>query len=221
LKFGSAPSLSNPHGLRRTRTTAYGGPLRLPHEPAQRHHLYGAAIFGAGFGLTGACPGGAIAMVVTGSLLVLISLGGGILLGGAEYPAGCINSRGDVSGRAQRQLRSTNGVRIDGKSVSDPVARRVGIGPADVIFQFGQAAGRGPGWGESRAPREETFSFLSGRAGGRVTPQPPARLRLAAIRRPAALVGLADMTILPPLAGPAAHFALPWRASWTACQIGA
>ena len=42
--------------LRRAGTTVYGGPLRLPHGPARRHHVYGAAIFGAGFGLTGPVP---------------------------------------------------------------------------------------------------------------------------------------------------------------------
>src|SRR6516225_3515447 len=50
---------------------------------------------------------------------------------------------------------------------------------------------RGPAGGESRAPPLETFTVLSGRPGGRVTPQPPARLRPAAIRRPAVLAGLA------------------------------
>lgn len=43
--------------LRRAGTTRYGGPLRLPHGPARRSQVYGAAIFGVGFGLTGTCPG--------------------------------------------------------------------------------------------------------------------------------------------------------------------
>ncbi len=77
--------------LRRTGTTTYGGPLRLPRTPARPHHLYGAAIFGAGFGLTGTCPGGAVAMVATGGLgglLVLAGLAGGMWLRGAtERPA--------------------------------------------------------------------------------------------------------------------------------------
>jgi uncharacterized membrane protein YedE/YeeE len=76
--------------LRRAGTTAYGGPLRLPHQPAERRHIYGAAIFGAGFGLTGTCPGAAIAMVATGGiggLLVLAGLVGGMWLRGlAEHP---------------------------------------------------------------------------------------------------------------------------------------
>jgi uncharacterized protein len=77
--------------LRRSGTTRYGGPLRLPHRPARRRHLYGAAIFGAGFALTGACPGSALAMVATGGLgglLVLTGLAGGMWLRGAtERPA--------------------------------------------------------------------------------------------------------------------------------------
>ena len=78
--------------LRRGGTTVYGGPLRLPHAPARRRHVYGAAIFGAGFGLTGACPGGAVAMVATGGLGGLLVLGGlvaGLWLRGAtERPQG-------------------------------------------------------------------------------------------------------------------------------------
>jgi len=77
--------------LRRTGTTRYGGPLRLAYAPARPHHLYGAAIFGAGFGLTGTCPGGAVAMVATGGLgglLVLFGLVGGMWLRGpAERPS--------------------------------------------------------------------------------------------------------------------------------------
>jgi uncharacterized membrane protein YedE/YeeE len=77
--------------LRRAGTTVCGGPLRLPHQPARRRHFDGAAIFGAGFGLTGTCPGGAIAMVATGGLgglLVLIGLVGGMWLRGlTERPA--------------------------------------------------------------------------------------------------------------------------------------
>ncbi len=52
--------------LRRAGTTRFGGPLRLPHRPVQPHRLCGAAIFGAGFGLAGTCPGGAIAMAAIG-----------------------------------------------------------------------------------------------------------------------------------------------------------
>ncbi len=72
--------------LRRAGTTRYGGPLRLPHGPARRPQVHGAALFGAGFGLTGTCPGGAVAMVATGGLgglLVLAGLVSGMWLRGA------------------------------------------------------------------------------------------------------------------------------------------
>jgi uncharacterized protein len=68
----------------------FGGPLRLPHRPAQARHLYGAAIFGAGFGLTGTCPGSAIATVATGGLgglLVLAGLIAGLRLRGLTEQA--------------------------------------------------------------------------------------------------------------------------------------
>jgi len=85
--------------LRRAGTTRYGGPLRLPHHRVRPHHLYGAAVFGAGFGLAGACPGAAVAMVATGGLgglLVLAGMVGGLWLRGvterqtapAHHPAG-------------------------------------------------------------------------------------------------------------------------------------
>jgi uncharacterized membrane protein YedE/YeeE len=77
--------------LRRAGTTRYGGRLRLPRAPARSRHIYGAVIFGAGFALTGTCPGGAIAMVATGGvggLLVLAGLVMGLWLRGAtERPA--------------------------------------------------------------------------------------------------------------------------------------
>ena len=78
--------------LRPAGATRYGGPLRLPHGPARRRHAYGAAIFGVGFGLTGTCPGGVVAMVATGGLgglLVLAGLVSGMWLRGATArPAG-------------------------------------------------------------------------------------------------------------------------------------
>lgn len=89
--------------LRRAGTTRYGGPLRLPHGPARRRHVYGAAVFGVGFGLTGACPGTAVAMVATGGLgglLVLAGLAGGMWLRGAterrarsQHPEAAANQR--------------------------------------------------------------------------------------------------------------------------------
>ena len=76
--------------VRRTGTTVFGGPLRLPYRPAQPRHFYGTAIFGAGFGLCGTCPGGVIAMVAIGGLgglLVLAGLAGGLWLRGVTEGA--------------------------------------------------------------------------------------------------------------------------------------
>ena len=100
--------------LRRTGTTGYGGPLRLARTPARPHHLYGAAIFGAGFGLTGTCPGSAVAMVATGGLggmLVLAGLAGGMWLRGtAERPAPGQHPETGTDQREQPQLASAGAV---------------------------------------------------------------------------------------------------------------
>jgi hypothetical protein len=64
--------------------------LRLHHRPAGHHRFYGAAVFGAGFGLCGTCPGGAIAVVATGGsggLLVLAGLVAGLWLRGVTEGA--------------------------------------------------------------------------------------------------------------------------------------
>jgi uncharacterized membrane protein YedE/YeeE len=86
--------------LRAGGTTRYGGPLRLPHGPARRRHVYGAAIFGVGFGLTGTCPGGAVAVVATGGLgglLVLAGLVSGMWLRGATArPAGRLHPKSSL-----------------------------------------------------------------------------------------------------------------------------
>ena len=85
--------------LRRAGMTRYGGPLRLPHHRVRPRHLYGAAVFGAGFGLAGTCPGTAVAMVATGGLgglLVLVGMVTGLWLRGvterettpAQHPTG-------------------------------------------------------------------------------------------------------------------------------------
>jgi uncharacterized protein len=62
--------------VRRTGSTMFGGPLRLHHRPARRRSFYGASVFGAGFGLCGTCPGGAIAMVASGGVGGLLVLAG-------------------------------------------------------------------------------------------------------------------------------------------------
>ncbi len=58
------------------------GPGMAHRRPAQPRNFYGAGIFGAGFGLCGTCPGGAMAMVATGGLLVPADLVAGLWLRG-------------------------------------------------------------------------------------------------------------------------------------------
>ena len=66
--------------LRRRGRTVLGGPLVLPRHPARRSTVYGAAVFGVGFGVGATCPGITVAMVATGGLYGAVVLGG-ILLG--------------------------------------------------------------------------------------------------------------------------------------------
>lgn len=71
--------------LRRRGVTAFGGQLTLPRRPVERRHVYGGMVFGIGFGLAGACPGTAIAMVATGGmggLVILAGIVGGLRLRG-------------------------------------------------------------------------------------------------------------------------------------------
>ncbi|MGI9157010.1 MAG: DUF6691 family protein [Marmoricola sp.] len=75
--------------LRRRGVTRFGGPLALPHNPVERRHVYGGAVFGLGFGVGATCPGMTIAMAATGGLyglVVLVGLLGGLRLRGwAEH----------------------------------------------------------------------------------------------------------------------------------------
>ena len=54
---------------RRGWVTPLGGPLDLPKEPVQRANLTGSAVFGAGWALTGSCPGPALASVAGGNVV--------------------------------------------------------------------------------------------------------------------------------------------------------
>jgi len=56
--------------LRRRRwITPIAGPLVLPRHPVQPKLLAGSAVFGAGWAITGSCPGPAIAATASGGLL--------------------------------------------------------------------------------------------------------------------------------------------------------
>ncbi len=56
--------------------TALGGPLIIERGPVRRDNVLGAAVFGAGWALAGACPGPAIGMAVAGSVPALAVMGG-------------------------------------------------------------------------------------------------------------------------------------------------
>ena len=54
---------------RRGWVTPLAGPLILPRRPIKRANLTGSAVFGAGWALTGSCPGPALASVAGGNIV--------------------------------------------------------------------------------------------------------------------------------------------------------
>ena len=71
--------------LKRRGRTAYGGPLRLPHNPVRRQTVYGGALFGVGFGVAATCPGITVAALAVGAWWGVVTLAGilaGLLLRG-------------------------------------------------------------------------------------------------------------------------------------------
>lgn len=70
--IGAAVAISAPgmYLLKRTRPTSLigGEPLELAPKPMKRGLFVGAVLFGAGWGLAGACPGTALAMLGQGKL---------------------------------------------------------------------------------------------------------------------------------------------------------
>lgn len=61
---------------RRQWVTPLGGPLDIPREPVRRANLAGSAVFGAGWAVTGSCPGPALASVAAGNLIGAWVVGG-------------------------------------------------------------------------------------------------------------------------------------------------
>ena len=61
---------------RRNWKTPIGGELQLNRVKVERKHLYGGALFGAGWATAGTCPGPAIGMAAGGSVLGLIVMAG-------------------------------------------------------------------------------------------------------------------------------------------------
>ncbi len=61
---------------RRSWKTPLGGELQLNRVEIERKHVYGGALFGAGWAAAGTCPGPAIGMTVSGGLLGIIVMVG-------------------------------------------------------------------------------------------------------------------------------------------------
>ena len=83
---------------RRSWKTPLGGELQLNRVEIERKHVYGGALFGAGWAAAGTCPGPAIGMTVSGGLLgiiVMVGLGSGIIL--RNLTAGRISFRRDAT----------------------------------------------------------------------------------------------------------------------------
>ena len=70
--------------------TASGQPIELRAKPWQMGAVWGGLTFGAGWALSGACPGTALAQVGEGKLAALFTVGG--ILGGT-YLYGRVRSR--------------------------------------------------------------------------------------------------------------------------------
>ncbi len=86
--------------LRRRRwNTPFGGALEPERHPVERRHIAGSMVFGAGWAVTGACPGPALVMAASGNVLGVVVVGGlftGLLLRdwvarrqGVPEPTGC------------------------------------------------------------------------------------------------------------------------------------
>ena len=52
---------------RRQLATPYGGVLSLARSKVEQHHIYGGALFGAGWSIAGTCPAPALAMLASGA----------------------------------------------------------------------------------------------------------------------------------------------------------
>lgn len=93
--IGAAVAVSLPGMLllRRSRPAAWlgAGPLDMSQKPMRRGLFAGAVLFGAGWGLAGACPGTALAMMgqgkLTAAITVLGILFGTWLFGALQRPA--------------------------------------------------------------------------------------------------------------------------------------
>jgi hypothetical protein len=75
--------------LKRYGRTAGGQPIAIELKPGHRGNIYGGALFGVGWSITGMCPGPVLVNVGEGKLYALAALAG-VLVGagafGALYP---------------------------------------------------------------------------------------------------------------------------------------
>jgi hypothetical protein len=71
--------------LRRRGRTLFDEPLLIPRHPVRRSAVYGAAVFGVGFGVGATCPGITVSAIATGAwwgAVVLLGILGGLWLRG-------------------------------------------------------------------------------------------------------------------------------------------
>lgn len=71
--------------LRSRGRTLFGEPLSIARHPVRRNAVYGAAVFGVGFGIGATCPGITVSAIATGAWwggLVLLGILGGLWLRG-------------------------------------------------------------------------------------------------------------------------------------------
>jgi hypothetical protein len=54
--------------------TIYGEPILLPTKQFNKGQVYGGLLFGAGWALTGACPGPLFALIGTGATVIIVSV---------------------------------------------------------------------------------------------------------------------------------------------------
>jgi uncharacterized membrane protein YedE/YeeE len=54
--------------------TVDGAPISIEPKKLDKGHIYGGLIFGAGWALTGACPGPLYALIGTGALAIIVTL---------------------------------------------------------------------------------------------------------------------------------------------------
>lgn len=73
--------------LRRLRwRTPLGGPLKVEQQPVTKDNVAGAVLFGAGWAVTGACPGPALVMTAGGAVMG-VPLMAGLMAGAAARDA--------------------------------------------------------------------------------------------------------------------------------------